>query len=455
MTTHGRFTIALVIACTAFPLFAQTAGDDRINRLEGRLNELAKQMTEIRQELRQLKGTSPAAAPMADDQDLTKVEVVQPAPATIATTQQPAAPTPPGEQPQSALTDVQTINNASDPGAAKVFNPDIAVIGSFLGKAGQKNEVEFGPDDLRPPTSLDETEISFEAFVDPYAKAKFFLSITPEGVDVEEGFANFVNLPYDLTAKVGKLKATFGKDNTWHGHVRPWTDQPLVIHNFFGDEGLNDSGISVTKLFPNRLAFVEATGEVFSGHTGDVFARSNQNDLFYNAHLKAYKDLTENSNLEVGTSYARGTGAQPLNGTPGTSQFQAVDLTYRYRPLERGIYHSLITRFEGIRNDRRDLPDALWGFYASADYQFDQRWFTGLRIDRSDRPSAFLPVANSTQPGPGARDRGVSATLTFWPSEFSQIRGQLRRTSYGGFKSVTEFLFQLQFAIGAHGAHTF
>jgi hypothetical protein len=91
---------------------------------------------------------------------------------------------------------------------------------------------------------LDETEVAFQAFVDPYAKANFFLSLTPAGIDVEEGYAQFVNLPYDLTAKAGKMKALFGKDNTWHTHVRPWVDQPLVIHNFFGDEGLNDSGIS-------------------------------------------------------------------------------------------------------------------------------------------------------------------------------------------------------------------
>jgi len=101
------------------------------------------------------------------------------------------------------------------------------------------------------PMQLDEAEVAFQAFVDPYAKANVFLSITPHGIDVEEGYATFVTLPYDLTAKVGKFKANFGKDNTWHTHVRPWVDQPLVIHNFFGDEGLNDTGVSVSKTIPN------------------------------------------------------------------------------------------------------------------------------------------------------------------------------------------------------------
>ena len=45
--------------------------------------------------------------------------------------------------------------------------------------------------------------------------------------------------------------------------------------------------------------------------------------------------------------------------------------------------------------------------------------------------------------------------LTYWPSEFSQVRGQYRRTAYADGPTANELLFQLQFAIGAHGAHPF
>ena len=126
---------------------------------------------------------------------------------------------------------------------------------------------------------MDEAEVAFQAFIDPYAKANFFLSLTPEGIDVEEGYANFITLPYDLTAKVGKMKAYFGKDNAWHTHVRPWVDQPLVIHNLFGEEGLNDTGISLSKTFSNPWnIYLEATGEVFKGDVENVFERRAQKD---------------------------------------------------------------------------------------------------------------------------------------------------------------------------------
>ena len=56
---------------------------------------------------------------------------------------------------------------------------------------------------MRTTFQFDEAEIAFQAYVDPYAKANFFFSLSPAGIDLEEGYANFVTLPYGLTAKVG------------------------------------------------------------------------------------------------------------------------------------------------------------------------------------------------------------------------------------------------------------
>jgi hypothetical protein len=164
--------------------------------------------------------------------------------------------------------------------------------------------------------------------------------------------------------------------------------------------------------------------------------------------LKAFRDLTENSNIEIGTSYARG----PLAGAEsGKNQFAGMDATYRWKPLQRSIYNSFIGRLEAITNKRDDFDRRLKGFYASADYQLARRWFAGLRIDAADRivtTEAIEPLRFD--------DRGISGTLTFWPSEFSQLRGQVRRTRYGDVgRAVNELLLQLQFSIGAHGAHVF
>ena len=81
---------------------------------------------------------------------------------------------------------------------------------------------------------------------------------------------------------------------------------------------------------------------------------------------------------------------------------------------------------------------------AARDYQFARRWFVGGRGDRSGRA---LESA--------LHDSGGSISLTFRPSEFSQVRGQYRHTHYAEGIDANEFLFQFNFAIGAHGAHPF
>ncbi|HMA18802.1 MAG TPA: hypothetical protein VKS03_10220, partial [Thermoanaerobaculia bacterium] len=96
---------------------------------------------------------------------------------------------------------------------------------------------------------------------------------------------------------------------------------------------------------------------------------------------------------------------------------------------------------------RREQPggkQSSRGFFVSGDYQLARRWFAGARYEFSDRAD------DDTR-----RDRGEAVTLTFWPSEFSQIRGELRRRRYAGGITANEALVQIQFSIGAHGAHSF
>ena len=406
---NGRRPILFAfLMLLALPMAAQQ-NDERLSQLEQKLDELLRQAEAIRTEINAMRGTEPTEPA----EDLTKIDV--------ATTETPAA----------------TPSQAPTPAAqAKALNPDLSVIGTFVGHAGDNLE-------SRSPIAVDEVEISAQAFIDPYAKGYFFLAVTPEeGIDIEEAYAQFVTLPWGLTAKAGKTKAMFGKANTWHTHQRPWVDQPLMLTRFLGEEGAADVGLSVSKAIDNPFgAFIEATGEVYSGDVEDVFGRGANNDLFYNAHLKLFRDLGENANIEVGTSWARGT----LPEGEGHNRLAGVDVTYRWKPLSRSIYNSFVARFEGLANERSDFSETLYGYYASADYQFARRWFTGVRIDRADD---FGDEGRFT-------NRGYSATLTFWPSEFSQLRGQVRRTTLGGGPSFDEFLLQLQFSIGAHGAHVF
>jgi hypothetical protein len=313
----------------------------------------------------------------------------------------------------------------------------MAVIGNFVGAAG-KNSI-----DPIPALRLNEAEMSFQAIVDPYARADFFLSASPDGLEVEEGFLTFPTLPGGLLMKVGKMKAQFGKVNTMHSHTLPWVDVPLPMKNLLGgEEGLNDSGISVSKLILNPVLFLEATGEVYNGNNG-LFKGDKRGDLTYVGRLRGYRDVTESTNLDVGTSFAYGHNDA---GPDFTTRVYGIDATLRYRPLQEALYKKAMLRTELFwsRRDQPILDGKAFGAYVSGDYQLTRRLFAGARYDMSDR------ATNAS-----LRDKSASLLLTYWPSEFSQIRGQYRRTRYAEGVAANEILFQFLFSIGAHGAHVF
>jgi hypothetical protein len=320
--------------------------------------------------------------------------------------------------------------------SSKVFNPDIAAIGNFVGVAGPS------PGSGEPSLSLQESELSFQAVVDPYARADFFLTFGPEEVGVEEGYVTFPTLPGGFLMKVGKMRESFGRVNTEHPHTLPFADLPLISRNLLGGEALSDSGMSVARLIPIPWFFLEATGQVYRGES-DVFEAPTRGDLQYAGRLRAYRDVTESTNLDVGGSIAYGN-----NGVTADSKTRLLgaDLTLRYRPLRRSIYTSVLARGEAVWSRREDPAGTVnaFGAYGYLGYQFARRWTAGLRYDNSERAEA-----------PGLRDTGGSFILTYRPSEFSLVRAQYRRTSFGDEDPANELLFQFLFAIGAHGAHPF
>src|SRR5271157_2233581 len=434
-------------------LGAQTNGnvEDRLKADEERIRALEEEIKALKTALAAVTSTAPMAGVQVP-KPTPEVAAAPPPPAPETAAQQPVESPPPAQAPptvaaapvlpgESAGT-LPVYGGAS--AAAKALNPDISVIGDFLGSAG-KNPVRPGPS-----LEMHESEVGLQAIVDPYARADFFLSFGEEGVNLEEGYITFTSLPGGFVAKVGRMRAAFGKVNTLHNHVLPWTDRPLVTENLVGGEdGIDDAGFSLTRILPAPDGiFLEATGQVFRGDSASVFRSSQREDASFVGHLRSYKDITDNTNIDLGFSYAHGhNDADALYASNAfRTQLYGLDATLRWKPLRRSIYHSFVGRSELIWSNREE-PGVVqhgFGFYTSGDYQLGRRWFLGGRFDRSDR------ARNAS-----LTDSGFSTILTYWPSEFSQVRGQYRFTEYADGREGNELLFQLQFSLGAHGAHPF
>jgi hypothetical protein len=429
-----------------------TQEEARMRALEDRVRALVGEVAVLRGELTTLREAKSSDLGSGNRVLLTSTRIE---PGMLPSTATPTivAPEPNPALPAPQVAQTQTYGGATS--NAKLLNPDISLIGDFIGAAGRNN--------VSPSRSLEmhESEVGMQAIIDPYARADAFLSFGETGVNVEEAYVTFTSLPAGFLLKVGKKRADFGKVNTIHNHALPFIDRPLVTNNLVGGEdGIDDAGFFLSRFLPApKNWFLEGSAEVLRGDSADVFQASRRQDVSVVGHIRAYRDLSESTNLDLGVSYARGHNNAGVGTTFDPSRFltnlYSADATLRWKPLRRAIYHSFLFRNEFFWSARDQVSPAdlfqtqhAFGFYSDAEYRANRRWTLGGRFDRSGHATN----ARLT-------DTGFSAILTYWPSEFSQIRGQYRfghlAVAPNDFSNANEFLFQFLFVMGAHGAHPF
>ncbi len=347
------------------------------------------------------------------------------------------------------------------PAGSSLLNPSVSVIGWFQGEAGDHNNEEGSSAfDLR------EAELGFQANVDPYSRADFFIAVSPaEGMDLEEGTLTFFSLPVGLTGKLGKFRSNFGKFNRTHPPETAFADRPLAAERFLGEEGLASEGASLSWLapFPVYLSFdAEVTRTPEAHHDAEEGAEEEEEptafepyrgkDLLYLGRLSTFLNLSEAANLTLGVSYANGAfgSAQADSASPVEAlraQLYGGDVTLRWKNPRRAIYRSLLLQAEWMEHAGEQLggPDVRRkGAFAFVDFQFARRWHAGARYDWS--------ALGGVEEDPAT---GVLGFLTFTPSEFSALSVQARSQDLEGGSSETRWFFKTTFNIGPHGQHPF
>lgn len=329
----------------------------------------------------------------------------------------------------------QTSTTAT--GTSRAFNPAISANGLFLGAlhSGAPNQ------ERDEGLSAEEFEVQLSSSVDSYLRADLILALPGgEGVEMEEGFVTTLGLPANLALKVGKFYADLGKHNSLHTHRFPFIDPPLVNERLLGDEGLNEVGISLNWLAPTPW-YSELSAQVLDGEN-ELFASENGRDLTYLIHAKNFFDLSANTTLELGGSYALG-----QNTFARLSQLAGVDLTLKWQSPRQATYRSIVLQSEYLYAKQKGNA-ALGeegGFYTYAQYQFARRWWLQGRYDLFGTPLGKTRIS---------REQRLSALLSFAPSEFSALRLQYSYRDERG-ETGNEILLQFNFTIGSHPAHSY
>lgn len=410
------------------------------------IDTLKSRIAELERTIAELKGEQPEAEPEVDN------ELERELAAELG---QEMTQADPQEAPQSSGMSQETM--AARRSFFQNMNPNVSVIGTVLGDASS-----FDALDRNVNLSFEEGEFSFQAAVDPFAKADFFIAfgkhgepLLPEGgeeegeeegglePEIEEAYITILSLPLSTQLKAGRFRGKFGKINETHPHAYNFIDLPLMYTSFLGAEGLVDEGVGLSWLLPNQAFFQELTFQVTAGPgENHSFVRAGDNTLLYLAHLKNFFDLNQNTTLELGFMGLTG----PNNEAGESTQMLGGDVTVKWKPLRRNRYKSVEFTSEFLLS-RRNSPVAditSFGMFSHLRYQFARRWFIGGLFDYTEFPE--FDEFNH---------KAYSGILQFFATEFQKVEFQYKFNDGNFFENFSEFKVRAVFVIGAHGAHEY
>ncbi|HUQ18597.1 MAG TPA: TonB-dependent receptor [Gemmatimonadaceae bacterium] len=333
--------------------------------------------------------------------------------------------------------------------------------------------------------TIPNAELSLDGAVDPYFKgfSNIVLKIDSAGetgIELEEVYGLTTSLPANLQVKFGQFFAEFGRQNPQHPHAWAFIDQPLVMSQMFGAEGLRSQGLRLSWLLPTSF-YTEAMVGVFNAkggtaysfnseespniHGGELTDHSvdNAGDLLFVPRITTSFDLSDTQTLVLGASGAFGPNS---SGSSANTKLFGIDGYWKWKSptAEAGFpFLSLQSEVMWRRYDAASrvsvdnpavtlAPETLkdWGTYAQVLWGIKPRIVAALRGDwtRNDSDASFASDLRAN------RFR-VSPNLTWYPTEFSKFRVQYNFDDRTGIGTDHSLWLQFEFLIGAHAAHKF
>ena len=337
----------------------------------------------------------------------------------------------------------------------QALNPEISLTGDLYGSIQSDHPTV---DNFIPR----EFELSFVSALDPFTRAKVFLTVEEEGgrievfpgdpeeadgagVGVEEGYIEWVALPGGVGIKAGRFFQQFGQLNRWHSHALQFQSRSLPHLTFIGEGALAQDGASVHWLLPTGGAGAyEATVEVTRSRNEILFGESH--GLSYLGHMNAFWQLSESTDLDLGVSALFGDYVD-LAGRYGNRLF-GVETSFNWAPPARSLYRGVVVRGGVMLSDPGAVsglpePDPAFGVWSLIEVKLSRKWVAGGRYEWVENPedpteSAWL----------------ASPALTYWQSEFVRLRAEYDILGNPG-NTTRQFTLRVTFAMGPHRHETY
>jgi hypothetical protein len=303
-------------------------------------------------------------------------------------------------------------------------------------------------------------EIGAVSVIDRHLAGAIFLAVPNlQGIEVDEAYLVTSNLPASLRIKAGTFRSQVGRNNAQHLHMQNFTRRPLMAPLLFGSDGFRGPGAQVSVRLPLPW-FAALYAEAFSiGPPEDTSrlatfgggARMTPRNLAYTAVLEQYWELGPAASLLLGANASTGRVYDCMQAVPCDATFAAGprsflsggDLTFLWKaPNLAGAFSSFQWTTEWFTRTIASGGPTEGAGYTEPVVQIARRFYVGARFDLTGLPS-----------GPNVPRRyGGSLSLTFAPSAFSRLRLYAQEL-WGAGQAVTVGFLQMEFAMGAHGAH--
>lgn len=272
----------------------------------------------------------------------------------------------------------------------QAINPEISVTGDAFGNY-ILNEDNFKQDN-RSGFYFRGVGLHIQSNLDPFSMTKIAVGIDPHGLHLGEAYLTWNNFLSNISLTAGKFRQQFGIVNRWHKHALDQFDFPLALRSIFGEEGLNQTGISVNWFMPAFMASSNSlTVQITNGQNENLFSGETFSVPVILGHFKNYYDLSENTYFELGI-----TGMIGRNNMRGyendirlvesdrTTKVGGIDFTLFWEPVNKALYNSFLWRSELYFVDKELIGNkniTSYGGYTYGEYKFAEQWQTGLRLD--------------------------------------------------------------------------
>jgi hypothetical protein len=440
--------MALALALAIVPAYAQ---DSELSRLREALRQLQQQVQQLEKRLQDAESTATQAAAQASSRPQT----------------------------ESALNPgISAILNGVYSNLQR--NPNTYRINGFVPTLGEVSPGKRG-------LSLGESELGFMANIDHMFRGTLIASLSPEDtIGVEEAYIQTIGLSRGFTIKAGRFFSAVGYQNQIHAHAWDFTDAPLAMKAFLGNQ-LAEDGVQFKWVAPTSL-YLDVGVELGQGRAFPATERNKNGVGSSNLFTHVGGDIGASTAWQAGLSYLStsprdrafddvdSAGATVTNSFTGKTNLWVVDGVLKWAPEGNPTYNNFKLQGEYFRRKENGsltfdtagaaLSDGFSsrqsGWYGQGVYQFLPQWRVGYRYDQLNSGTTNIGLVSSGALSAADfpilaayKPRRHTAMVDWSPSEFSRVRLQFARDYSRMNEPDNQMFLQYIVSLGAHGAHRF